>query len=401
MTPRKKKWLFGVLRLLICVGALWIVARGVTVNDVLTPADGSPDVVGSIAESADGFTVTLPNGTTNTFLHDEVAVDENGHPRVSYGLGTAWRTSEKKYLLISVLLMIPVGVLQGVRFVWLLIAQNIRIGVWESVKLAFAGNFLNFAAPLGSTGGDVFKAYYVSLHTEHKTEAITTVFLDRVVGLLSLVIIVAALATLAPAESPLAQFRVWTLSILTAGIVGALAYLSPFLREKLVPKRLLNHLPMSDQLKRIDQAGRALAGHKSIVVAALCVTFVLQAVAMTAFFIVAVALGMRANVGNVLEYYAYFSTGAVVQALPGPPQGLGTVELAYRYFFRNYGSPSQIICMALGIRLVAFTASLPGLLVTLTGAYKPKTVTRPSSSDDAPSTPQNESEPTLLSSTSR
>jgi len=401
MTKRKKKWLFSVLRLVICVGALWIVVRGVTINDILTPADGSPEVVGSIVEHADGFTVTLPDGMTSTFLHDQVALDENGHPRVSYGLGTAWRTSTKKYLLISVLLMIPVAVLQGVRFLWLLIAQNIRIGLWESVKLAFAGNFLNFAAPLGSTGGDVFKAYYVSLHTEHKTEAITTVFLDRIVGLLSLVIIVAVLATLAPAGNPLAEFRVWTLSILAAGVIAALAYLSPFLREKLVPKKLLSRLPMGDQLKRVDQAGRTLARHKSIVVAALFITFVLQAVAMAAFFIVAVALGMRANVGNVLEYYAYFATGAVVQALPGPPQGLGTVELAYSYFFKTYGSPSQIVCMALGIRLVAFTASLPGLLVTLTGAYKPKTVAPSPISGDVSPTSRGESEPTLLTSTSR
>ena len=63
-----------------------------------------------------------------------------------------------------------------------------------------------------------------------------------------------------------------------------------------------------------------------------------------------------------------FATGAVVQALPGPPQGLGTVELAYRYLFAAYGSVAQIVCLALGIRLMTLLCALPGVLVLLTGA---------------------------------
>jgi uncharacterized membrane protein YbhN (UPF0104 family) len=93
---------------------------------------------------------------------------------------------------------------------------------------------------------------------------------------------------------------------------------------------------------------------------------------MGAYFTVAVALGLRADITNIQEYYAYFYTGTLIQALPGPPQGLGTVELAYRYFLAPFGSPSQIVCVAFAIRLVALTCALPGLLVTLTGSYKPR-----------------------------
>jgi uncharacterized membrane protein YbhN (UPF0104 family) len=94
--------------------------------------------------------------------------------------------------------------------------------------------------------------------------------------------------------------------------------------------------------------------------------------ALAAYFVVAIALALDAHAGNVLEYFAYFYTGTVVQALPGPPQGLGTVELTYRYFFAAFGSPSQIVCMAFAIRVVVLVCALPGLLVTLTGSYRPK-----------------------------
>jgi uncharacterized membrane protein YbhN (UPF0104 family) len=85
-----------------------------------------------------------------------------------------------------------------------------------------------------------------------------------------------------------------------------------------------------------------------------------------------VALGLDAHAGNVLAYYAYFYTGAVIQALPGPPQGLGTVELAYRYFLAPFGSPSQIVCVAFLARIVVLVVALPGLLVTMTGSYRPR-----------------------------
>ena len=107
-------------------------------------------------------------------------------------------------------------------------------------------------------------------------------------------------------------------------------------------------------------------------VGAVLLTVLLQGAAIGSYFVIAVALDMEAHAGNVLEYYAYFYTGSVITALPGPPQGLGTVELAYRYLFGPFGSPSQIICMAFVIRLTALTCSLPGLLVTMTGAYKPR-----------------------------
>ena len=45
--------------------------------------------------------------------------------------------------------------------------------------------------------------------------------------------------------------------------------------------------------------------------------------------------------------------------------------MVYSFFFKQYGSASQIVCMALAIRLLALVASLPGAVVALTGSYKP------------------------------
>jgi uncharacterized protein (TIRG00374 family) len=276
------------------------------------------------------------------------------------------------FLWVALLLHFPVGIFQGIRLQWLLRAQGIYLAYWECIKLSFAGNFLNFATPLGSNAGDVFKAYFLTTHTDRKTEAATTIFLDRAIGLGTLLVCVGLITLVSAGDSRLAEFRPYILTVLGVGFAGAFLYFSKTIRKHVLPRRLLERLPAFGQLQRIDGTAQALMDRKAILAASIGCTLVLQVLAIGAYFVVAVALSMDAHAGNVLEYYAYFYTGAVIQALPGPPQGLGTVELAYRYFLAPFGSPSQIVCAAFMIRLVVLTVALPGLLVTLTGSYRPR-----------------------------
>ncbi len=380
---RTKKTVVNLLRILLCGVALWIVAQGVTIHDHVMLASGE-DLVGSLRETEDSLLLQLRDGSIRTVSLSEVSLDEGGNPRINYGLSTAWHNSRKFLLLLALAIFFPVVFPQALRFQWLLRAQSIHVSFWKCVKLSFAGNFLNFATPLGSNMGDLFKAYFVSQHTPHKTEAVATVALDRVVGLGSLLFVAAAITAFSPSNSRLAMLRPYMLGMFGAGVAVVAVYLSPVLRRFVVPRSLLARLPMLEQLQRVDRAARVLAGKQATLVGAILLTIFLQGLAIGAFFTVAVALRLRADASNVLEYYTYFYTGVLVQTLPGPPQGLGTVELAYRYFFADYGSASQIVCMAFAIRLVALGCALPGFLVTLTGSYKPRNVSAPPDSADAP-----------------
>lgn len=373
MTPRTRKRLFTAVRIVVCLAALAIVLRGVTIRDRIVLKDGT-QLTGLVLSDGDPVEMRLSTDGQRVVEvpHTNIALDERGELRIAYGLRTAWRFCNKLLLLLALALHAPVGILQGVRLRWLLRAQDISIRYWHCVKLSFAGNFLNFATPLGSHAGDVFKAYFVTTHTSRKTEAVTTIALDRAIGLGTLILCVAGIVALSPGSSRLAEFRPYVLTILAVGAAGLVAYFSPPLRRFVLPKRWLSRLPMFEHLRRIDQAAWSLASRWRIVLLSVLITVALQVLAIGAYFTVAVAMGLDAHAGNVIEYYAYFYTGAVIQALPGPPQGLGTVELAYRYFLAPFGSPSQILCTAFLIRVVVLTCALPGLLVTLTGSYRPK-----------------------------
>ncbi len=380
MTAPAKKRLFNLVRVLICAAALWIVVRGVTLHDHVTPANGGPDWIGEVRVDADPVEIRLVGGEMQRIPRTDIALDADGAPRIAFGLTSAWRNSRKSLLLLAVLIHFPVVLPQALRFRWLLAVQSITLGYWECVKLSLAGNFLNFATPFGSNAGDVFKAYFVALHTTRKTEAVTTVVLDRVIGLGSLLFVVAAITALSPTGSRLAALRPYMLGLLAFGIAGALLYFAPPLRRRWTSSAWFTRLPMFDQLRRIDRSVRTLAGHAPTLVGSVLLTIGLQGMALAAYFTVAIALGLQGGAARVPEYFAYFYSGTLVQALPGPPQGLGTVELTYRYFFAPFGSASQIVCMAFVIRVVVLICALPGLLVTATGAYRPK----PEATDDAP-----------------
>jgi hypothetical protein len=75
-----------------------------------------------------------------------------------------------------------------VRWRRVLAAGGLELPFWRAVEISLVGHFFN-SFLLGSTGGDVMRAIYAARESHHrKTEAVVTVFIDRILGLWSLLI---------------------------------------------------------------------------------------------------------------------------------------------------------------------------------------------------------------------
>ncbi len=366
------KWASVVLRSAICAVALWWAFASVSFRDSVVLADGNTVVRGAIVELAGRIDVRTAEGSVRQIADEAIARDENSSKLISYGLISVWRRSDKLLLLAGIGCFLLVPLFQGIRLRWLLGCQRIRLGLWQSVKLSFAGNFLNFAAPLGSTAGDVFKAYYAAMHTSRKTEAATTVFIDRAIGLGTLLLSVTVIAFFTVSTSRLAPLRTYLLVLTSVPVIGVLLYASPWIRRARIVRAVLARAPKLDQLRRIDATAQTLMAHKGTLLLSVAATFALQMLAAANFVCIALALGMNVWGASGLDVYAFFSAGEIVKAIPGPPQGLGTAELAYAYFFSGLGTASQIVSAAIGVRLVNLLCALPGLAVVATGAYRPR-----------------------------
>jgi uncharacterized protein (TIRG00374 family) len=383
VNSKLKKTISVSLRTLVCVGALYLVLRNVSLDDVATLADEGNTVVVisnwdevqeddrlNDPETLGEVVVKLEQAPHQIALGD-LHKKKDGRPDFQIGLRTVLKNSDGKLLIWSVLIFGPVGLIQSIRFTLMVRAQEIDLSYWEGIKLSYAGNFLNFVA-IGSTGGDIFKAYYVARHTDRKTEAVTTVFLDRAVGLISLIII-AAVAMCVKFNDP--NIREWwpVIGGLSAGlIVGIVVVFSRRVRARIGLDRLISTLPFSDHLKRIDAATVRMRHHKKLLLTALGMTLLLQGVAITSMTVAGWGLGMNDGIDLLAGYYVYIALALLIAAIPITPQGAGTMDGALQIFFLGaYGQYSQILFLGVAMRLLQFVWSLPGFIVPITGAHRP------------------------------
>ena len=281
-----------------------------------------------------------------------------------------WQASDKGLVGVAFVIFLPVGIIQSLRFVWMLKAQDITISYWESLKLCYTGNFFNLFVPAGSVGGDVVKAYYVAQHTTRKTEAITAVFLDRVVGLASFMLFAIVGCGLKLEDPRTRTVAIWLLVMAGVGVVGAGVLFSRRLRSRFRLDALMHRLPLTEQLRRVAAATLRMREHLPVAAGALVATFVLQAFVLSSFAVVAVGLGMKSD---PVAYFVYLAIALIVAAIPISPGGLGTMEAAMTFFLADgrYGSDAQVVLLAAAMRVIQLAWALPGFGAFLAGACRP------------------------------
>src|SRR5215217_7423435 len=100
------------------------------------------------------------------------------------------------WLLAGFLVYGVIEILAAVRWRWLLLVQGIELGWARLFALIFIGIFFNFFIP-GGTGGDVVKIFYLLKETPgQRGPALLSVFVDRVIGVVTLALFAAGVVVL-------------------------------------------------------------------------------------------------------------------------------------------------------------------------------------------------------------
>src|SRR5690606_18844377 len=110
------------------------------------------------------------------------------YPLVEVGVTRMVREADWSFLAAAILLLPLSYLLTSYRWHVLLAAQGINIGMARTFVINMVGAFYNSFMP-GSTGGDLAKAYYASKYTKDRTRAVLTVLVDRIIGLLALLVL--------------------------------------------------------------------------------------------------------------------------------------------------------------------------------------------------------------------
>lgn len=369
------RWLLPLLRYGLCAAAVVYLYSVVSWNDYVVLNDSARTRVRLLEQRGDTFVVSM-SGEPRELSASEVHFA--GDPPIAdirYGIGSVVTRMNVRQALLAILLFLPVPFLSAVRLVWMLRIQDVRLGWWDSTKLTFAGNFFNFALP-GTTGGDLIKAYYVTQYTHRKTEAVTTIFLDRVVGLLGLMFLATAMFLFAwnrlDWNAAYRNSLGGMLALVWGGLaVGSLFVFSGRLRHLIRLPELAARLPAGQHLLRIGRATVAVRYSAGLILSSLAITVGLQLLVVVSAYVMALALGMR---GSFELYFICVPIGFLIAAIPiAPPQAFGVMEWAYVMFFAHDGlnSGAVAVTFALANRLVQLVWALPGVLVPLLGAHVP------------------------------
>ncbi|HUU09221.1 MAG TPA: lysylphosphatidylglycerol synthase transmembrane domain-containing protein [Phycisphaerae bacterium] len=272
--------------------------------------------------------------------------------------------------LAVMMLQSPVG---AVRWRLLLGVQGIHITFLESLRLTYIGWFFNNWLP-GGTGGDFVKAYYIAARTHQKAEAVTVVFLDRLVGLVAMCLLGAAAVAFSWADERVRVAQILIGVFLAAVLAAAVVFYSQRLRNAIGAGRLLARLPLAATMARVERALFVYRYHQAKVALALVYSWATQGVALLAMWWLAMSLGSHA------AWSHYFVTMPVVWigwSLIPVPGGFGVAEtLAQKLFtpavlggtvpLPAAEAATLTLAMMLAYRVVQMLVTLPGAVLYLT-----------------------------------
>ena len=261
-----------------------------------------------------------------------------------------------------------------VRWHLLIRAVGIDARLVDSLRLGALGLALNFVSP-GSIGGDFFKAIFLA-HGQpgRRTEAVATVVADRMMGLLTMLLIASVgilLSDLANASSP--ALRILCRAIFTATSVSWIA----FALLLVVPG--LSGLRMSRWAEAIPLVGRTIArllgavqafrSQKRILLAAFGLSVLVALFFISSYYLV--ARGLPIEEPSWTEHLMIVPVAGLVGAIPITPSGLGTLELAVEELYKAMPGGDGVergdgTLVALARRVTELAVALVGLVFYLT-----------------------------------
>lgn len=237
---------------------------------------------------------------------------------------------------------------------------------------SFVGNFLP------SVGGDVYRAYQLARLGVRSGEAAASVLMDRMVGVLSMVMVAAcALVFLRELNLPGVIPALLIASVLCA--MGAAAVFSADIAMHAV--RGIQMIP----LPRVQSAGRTLLEAVRRYASrhgALAVVLGLSIVVQLMRVIQAYCLGRALDVAlPMIVYFGVIPVITLVMQLPITVAGLGTTQYAFEWMFGRLGVPSpETFALSMLFLALGTVGNLPGGLLYAFSApapHKGETPTRP------------------------
>jgi len=228
-------------------------------------------------------------------------------------------------------------VIGSIRWNLLLGGLGIRIPFVRVLRLQLIGFFFNTAMP-GAVGGDVVKGMYVlkEKSATSKTNALLTIVLDRIIGLVA-IFAIAAIAILTRFDFVQANAGLMTLSLFIGIGVALIFIVAIFCLTEIFTDRdpflflLSKKFPGFKIFKKIYQALILFRKQPGIIGVAFLLSIAAQVMSLLFGYLLATNLSDKSV--DLLIYSVVHPIGILATALPLAPGGLGIGHIAFDRLF--------------------------------------------------------------------
>lgn len=356
-SPKANSLISKVLRVVVTLVALAYVVSQITWHDQLRLPSGEVAYGWEVEENgspmlrtSDGKLYPIPPATNDsTVAHPYMP----GFLSLLSGIDIA--------LLLFVFALYPITiVISGMRWKTLLATHGINPTLGTVVRLTWMGLFANNVF-IGANGGDLLKAWSISRRTPGlRITAAMTVLLDRIIGLFSFMLIGGVSIFFVSDHPALVAPSQMVMVMLGSVVVGGSLYFSERFRNLVRFPQLLQRLPFSSKLVKLDQSVFHFRQHPGVLGQCIGYSMVIQLVSVACIWGIARSLGLSIAMSYFLVFLPLiFTAGAVAPSIAG----LGVLEGLFQQFFSLPGvgaTPSSAVALCILFRIMALVTSLPG-----------------------------------------
>ena len=276
--------------------------------------------------------------------------------------GAAWLP-----IAAAILLVLADRLLMAYRWVILLNAldEGRRPPLGAVIRIFFISTFVGTFLP-ASIGGDAVRAYSLAKLDVPAGDAVASVFMDRMLGVASLLLM--ALVGLTLAGDLAGNPAILAALVATGAVCGVTLVLIFSGAGARAAATLLARLPAAVEpvSQQILTAVRSYSSHDRSLTAVLACSVAVQVLRILQAYLLGQALGVDAPLA---AYFAFIPLILLVMLLPVTVNGIGTSQAAFVWFFGRVGvgaAPAfalSVLFVALGI-----VGNLPGALLYAAGA---------------------------------
>ncbi len=259
--------------------------------------------------------------------------------------------------LVAVALLVALDrVVMIWRWVWLLRATGAPIRAGEAARIFLVSSFVGGFLPAG-VGGDAARAWSLARHTDRRSEAVASVAIDRVLGVVALSMLGGA-GALAYSSRMDEAVRQWATAAAVLALAGSLAVL---LADRLLVPALARRLHGSAPGRAVLRLAAALAEYRrqpATMLGVLGLSLAVQVLRVLQAWGLGLGLGLAVPFGY---YLVFMPIGLLMLLLPISVSGFGVPQGVIVWLLQPQGvAATSAFALSTLIVLSGIAGNLPG-----------------------------------------